>query len=147
MLENELKYGFIESSDTLRGVYALCLDIFGENYAVIDIYSYDAWLARIPECSNFMAFAHICGAPIAAVLCRSESPNSLVMGAVCCRVEYRQRGITRRLVEIVEKNARTAGYKYITLGAESDAEPFYEKCGYRMTTKIHDQNIYQKLLI
>ena len=43
-----------------------------------------------------------------------------------------------------EELARGMGFKAITLGSQADS--FYEKCGYHVIAQMHDQNVYQKLL-
>ena len=84
--------------------------------------------------------------PIAAVLGRPESADSLVMGLVACDEAYRRQGITRKLVRRFDENAKLLGFKYITLGAADDAWGFYEKCGYSAIAEVHGQKIFQKVL-
>ena len=83
----------------------------------------------------------------AVVLGRPESAESLVCGMVACDEKFRRRGITKMLMERFSENAREMGFHYITLGADQDAEEFYEKCGYHMIFEVHGQKIYQKMLV
>lgn len=66
-----------------------------------------------------------------------------VLEFMLTRFNNRQ-GITGRLMDRFEEEAIRAGFRYITLG--SDADGFYEKCGYRKIYETERQNIYQKLL-
>jgi len=136
----------VENTANLRRVCDLCASVLGEQYANIEIYTFAAWAQRLSECSSVMQYAEADGAVVAAVLCRRESADSLVLGAVCCAESFRKQGVTSRLLAAVEANAAKCGYKYITLGSASDAEPFYEKRGYKNIFEIHGQKIYQKLL-
>lgn len=83
---------------------------------------------------------------IARLLSVSASTDSLVMGLVACDESYRRRGITRELVRRFDENAKSLGFKYITLAAADDAWGFYEKCGYSEIAEVHGQKIFQKLL-
>lgn len=42
---------------------------------------------------------------------------------------------------------KQSGFKYITLGADKNAEGFYEKLGYSIINEMRGQKIYQKVLI
>lgn len=52
------------------------------------------------------------------------------IGRVTVLKEYRETGVGRYLMEILEKTAMEQGAEYITLGAQVRASVFYEKIGY-----------------
>lgn len=112
-----------------------------------DIYAYAAWKERMGQYSELLVYAAEDGGVAAAVLGRPESAESLVCGMVACDERYRMRGITKMLMERFAENARSMGFHYITLGADKEAEGFYEKCGFREIFEIHGQKIYQKMLL
>ncbi len=55
---------------------------------------------------------------------------------------YKLQGIGRKLMEMVEKDARSKGFKFIELGTtDFQARPFYEKLGYKV---VHTMKDYPK---
>ncbi len=138
----DCKYKEIETEQELKEVLELCYDILGENNS--ELYGYDAWHKRFVEGSQPLVYAMKDKEIVSAILGRAENKDSLVIGFVACRENYRRQGITKGLLGYFEDLARKKGFKYITLGSEEDA--FYEKCGYRVIFQVHDQNVYQKIL-
>lgn len=139
---NELVLKEINSEEELKDVLSMCWDILGNNNP--EVYGYEAWHERYQNKEQPLVYAEKDGQIVSAVLGRAESKESLVIGYVACRKEYRRQGITRKLMNYFEQLAREKGFQYITLGSEEDA--FYEKCGYHILFQVHGQNIYQKLL-
>lgn len=134
----------VQDKAELQEAVALChriLRIDSDN----ELYGYAAWEARLNH-RELMVAAWQDGHVVSAVMGRAENPDSVVMGMVACAEEYRGQGITARLVAQLEQHARESGFRYITLGAAEEAHGFYERCGYRQITTIHDQRIYQKML-
>lgn len=132
----------IETEQELKTVLELCYHILGNNNP--DLYGYDAWKKRLEDGLQPLVYAKEEDKVISAVLGRSENKDSMVIGFVACDEAYRRQGITKSLMEYFEKLSKEMGYKYITLGSEADI--FYEKCGYKCIAEMHGQNIYQKLL-
>ncbi len=62
--------------------------------------------------------------------------------ALCYRILGQ--GVTSALMASFEKRARAQGYRVITLGSQADG--FYERCGFHRIFAIEGQNIYQKVL-
>lgn len=149
-----IEYHEITDEALLHAALELCYSILGENTRENELYSPSAFVERLGKYSPILLCA--CDAPplvrvdgersIAAVLGRPESADSLVMGLVACDEAYRRRGITRELVRRFDENAKSLGFKYITLGAADDAWGFYEKCGYSAIAEVHGQRIFQKVL-
>ncbi|MDE7298761.1 MAG: GNAT family N-acetyltransferase [Lachnospiraceae bacterium] len=110
------------------------------------IYAYAAWKERMGKFSRLLLYAQEEGDIAAVVLGRPESAESLVCGMVACDEKFRWRGITKMLMERFSENARSMGFHYITLGADKDAEGFYEKCGFHPIFEIHGQKVYQRML-
>lgn len=132
----------IQSEELLCRALDLCYPILGhENHP---IYCREAWMERLCGGNQPLVCAIVNGEVISAVLGRSESPESLILGFAACREDFRHRGITRRLITLFETLARDMGYRTITLG--SRANGFYEKCGYRILRRTDEQTIYQKTL-
>lgn len=141
-----IDYREITDEALLLPTLELCYAILGENTRTNELYSPSAFAERLADFSTILLCACDGGHPVAAVLGRPESPDSLVMGLVACDKAYRGRGITRELVRRFDRNAKALGFKYITLGAANDAWEFYEKCGYAQIGEVHGQKIFQKML-
>lgn len=132
----------INTEQELREVLRLCYDVLGEDHS--ELYGFEAWHERFLNGLQPLVYARIDDKIVSAVLGRAENQDSLVIGFVACREDYRRQGITKGLMSYFEELARKQGFRYITLGSKEDS--FYEKCGYNVIFQIHDQNIYQKML-
>lgn len=132
----------IQTEQELKEVLELCYDILGTDNS--ELYGYDAWHKRFIDGLQPLVYAMKGEEIVSAILGRAENRDSLVIGFVACRENYRRQGITTKLLGYFEDLARKKGFQYITLGSKEDA--FYEKCGYKVIFQIHDQNIYQKML-
>lgn len=130
--------------EELNNVLELCYRVLGDSTKNNPIYGFDAWVKRLQENKHPMIFADDNGKAISAVMGRAENDKSLIAGLVACDENYRNMGITKAVLTQFENEARKLNYKYITLGSEADR--FYEKCGYKCITEIHNQRIYQKIL-
>lgn len=175
-IEEKISVGYVETEEELKAVLRLCYRLLtpklmvtlpGEkndsesvyvaaeemkNQGAVDseifenIYAYAAWKERMEKYSRLLVYAKQDGEIVSAVLGRPESEESLVCGMVACDEKFRRRGITKMLMEKFVKNAHEMGFRYITLGADGDAEGFYEKCGFHVIFEIHGQKIYQRML-
>mgnify|MGYP003294457186 CR=1 FL=1 len=139
-----IRYAHVEDESTLHWVLDLCCKVLGEGICEREPYRWEDWLARLAACPELLLYAADGEHIVSAVLGRPESAESLVCGFVACDADYRRQGITRRLMGLFADAARQKGFSYITLGSEADA--FYEKCGYNPIFEIHGQTIYQLVL-
>ena len=173
-VEEEISVGYVETEEELKTVLRLCYRLLAPELMVTlseerddsedviteeikngdvvtseifeNIYAYAAWRERMEKYSRLLVYAKKDGEIVSAVLGRPESEESLVCGMVACDEKFRLRGITRMLMEKFVKNAHEMGFRYITLGADGDAEGFYEKCGFHVIFEVHGQKIYQRML-
>jgi len=60
-----------------------------------------------------------------------DKPGTYIIGRVAVLREYRGTGLGRRIMEAMEQKAKELGASRVTLGAQLQAKPFYEKNGYR----------------
>lgn len=137
----------IKNEEQLAPVLEICYRILGEHLREVDNYKFENWKQRIDKDSALLLYAYENNKVLSAVLGRKESFDSLIIGFVACDEENRKKGITQALIEQLEANAKQSGFRYITLGADKNAEGFYEKLGYKIINEMHGQKIYQKLLI
>lgn len=134
----------IRTEAELECALELCYRILGDHLREHELYGPKAWRKRLADGLQPMLYAEDDGQVVSVVLGRAESAESLVIGHVACHEDWRGQGITRELLGRFEQAAREMGFKAITLGSEADA--FYEKCGYHVIFQMHGQNVYQKLL-
>lgn len=130
----------IETEQELREVLDLCYDILGTDHT--ELYGYEAWQKRLADGLQPLVYAMKGDEIVSAILGRAENQDSLVIGFVVCRENYRRQGITMGLLGYFEELARKKGFRYITLGSKEDA--FYEKCGYQVIFQVQDQNIFKR---
>ena len=133
----------IKTIDELNLALDLCYRVLGKDNINSSIYGYDAWIERQKN-RHPMVYAEDNGKIISAVMGRAENDDSLVVGLVACDENYRNQGITKAVLSWFENEARKLNFKYITLGSEADE--FYEKCGYKCINEIEGQKIYQKMI-
>lgn len=69
------------------------------------------------------------GRIIGCVLGSIESDHVLV-GPVAVAERYRQRGVGRAMMNVLEVQSQQMGYTTLILGSAEEAEPFYLKCGF-----------------
>ncbi len=132
----------IATEQELQAVLALCYRILGHDTSAL--YGYAAWAERLKNGLQPLVYAESDGQVIAAVLGRAESRESMVIGFLACDEAYRGQGVASALMAFFEQRAREQGYRVITLGSQADG--FYENCGYHKIFAIEGQNIYQKVL-
>lgn len=140
----EIEILHVSDEARLYEVLEMCYRILGERLRKLEQYSPEAWRDRLERDGRLMLYAIDGEEIVSAVLGRRESGESLVCGFVACDERYRGQGITKRLMLALEKEARDMGFKYITLG--SDADGFYESCGYKVINVMNGQSIFQKEL-
>jgi len=136
----------IENEIQLKSALELCYDILGQHYREDEIYGYESWQKRLEKYNSVLLYAHIDGNAVAAVLGRPENDDSIIIGFTACGMEYRKQGITGALLKQFEENAKTLGFKYVTLGSDPDAEEFYKKNGYKVIGEANGRKILQKFL-
>lgn len=69
----------------------------------------------------------------AAVCARAfpEAPGVWHVQRVACRKEYRGKHLSSELMHFIEEKAAGLGIRTLTLGAQDQAAPFYEKLGFK----------------
>lgn len=60
-----------------------------------------------------------------------ESPGIWHVQRVACREEYRGKHLASELMRFIEERASDSGINLITLGAQDQAAPFYERLGFK----------------
>ncbi|MBO0440198.1 GNAT family N-acetyltransferase [Candidatus Enterococcus ikei] len=66
---------------------------------------------------------------------QSIDATSIQPDRLCVKKEYRQKGIGKQLLLLLEEKALAEGYEFSILSAEKTALSFYEGLGYRVTSE------------
>lgn len=118
----DIEFRQILTEELLNKALDLCYPILGhEDHP---IYCREAWLERFRSGNQPLVCAIVNGEVISAVLGRSESPESLILGFAACREDYRRHGITRRLITLFETLALDMGYRILR---RTDEQTIYQK--------------------
>ncbi|MCL1952181.1 MAG: GNAT family N-acetyltransferase [Oscillospiraceae bacterium] len=102
-------------------------------------YSREKWLERMKGHGDLMLYAQLGGEVIGIVFGRMEEDGSVTVGPVAADRRYRQQGVARALMRLLEKRARRQGVRRLTLGAVESAEGFYAKLGYTGTLLVQSE--------
>ena len=78
------------------------------------------------------------GVPCGAGRLVFPEPGVAKIGRMAVIDDARGRGAGRALLEFLEQEARRRGAKRLTLGAQTQAQPFYEKLGYVAQGTVFD---------
>ena len=65
-----------------------------------------------------------------AAVC-ARAPGIWHVQRVACRKEYRGKHLASELMRFIEEKASDSGIRLITLGAQDQAAPFYERLGFK----------------
>ncbi|AEV95698.1 GNAT family N-acetyltransferase [Pediococcus claussenii] len=65
------------------------------------------------------------GKPAVTARTRTQADDELLVQRVATLEEYRQHGLAKKLFEVIEADAKEAGYSRMVLHAQEDAQPFY----------------------
>ena len=64
--------------------------------------------------------------------------DSVKVGRVAVLKEFRGKSVGSKMMRYIERQAENTGYKYLKLGAQLQAIPFYEKSGYKSYGPVFD---------
>lgn len=81
------------------------------------------------------------GAPVATgrVFAEGDSPAQYHLGRIAILKPWRKTGLGRLLMAALEDTAQKNGAASVILGAQCQARPFYEKCGYTAFGDVYDE--------
>ena len=84
--------------------------------------------------NEIILVAVFAGKVIASVQLRPLENGKAKLRQMVVDAPYRKKGVGRLLLQYAEKVALTRGFNIMELNARKYAVPFYEKCGYLITT-------------
>jgi len=103
-------------------------------------YSREKWLERMKSgYGDLMLYAQSGDEVIGIVFGRIENDGGITVGPVAVDERYRNLGVARELMLLLEERALEHGVHHLGLGAVESAEGFYQKLGYTGTLLIQSE--------
>lgn len=102
-------------------------------------YSLEKWEERMKNHGDLMLYASLEGEVIGIVFGRINDNQSITIGPVAVHQNYRDIGIAKEMIFLLEERAKHYGIHSLTLGAVESAERFYSKLGYTGSLLIQSQ--------
>lgn len=86
----------------------------------------------LKNCPHYLALSD--GVPVATCRCLRKDGGAVKLQRFCVLPEWRGSGVGRELLTMLEKDCREQGVTRMEMGAQCHAVPFYQKCGYTVTS-------------
>lgn len=102
-------------------------------------YSLEKWEERMKNHGDLMLYASLEDEVIGIVFGRIDDNQSITIGPVAVHQNYRDIGIAKEMIFLLEERAKHYGIHSLTLGAVESAERFYSKLGYTGSLLIQSQ--------
>lgn len=102
-------------------------------------YSLEKWEERMKTHSDLMLYASLNGEVIGLVFGRINDNQSITIGPVAVHKNYRNIGIAKEMMILLEERGKQREIHSLTLGAVESAEKFYSKLGYTGSLLIQSQ--------
>ena len=116
-----------EGEAAFPDAYEVRRDVFIEEQDVPEAIEMDG---RDDEATHFVVYDTDAGRPVGTARLRYIDDDTAKAERVAVLAEYRGEGLGRRLMELVEAEARGRGRERIDLHAQTAVEGFYETLGY-----------------
>jgi len=112
-------------------------------------YNFEKWEERMKKDSDLMLYASLDSEVIGIVFGRIMDKDNMTIAHVAVHENYRNTGIAKEMMFLIEERAKKHGINSIKLGAVESAERFYSKLGYTSSLLIQSQihSIEQLLLL
>jgi len=128
----KLKCGHIRTEEELQQAFAVRREVFVDEQKVPIEEEMDAFDTLTATCRHYLATVD--GVPVGAARWREYEPGTAKLQRIAVVRPWRGQGIGQRLVEAMELDATTLGYRRAVLDAQTAAERFYRKLGYATET-------------
>lgn len=102
-------------------------------------YSFEKWEERMKQYGDLMLYASLDNEVIGIVFGRMSGNNSIMVGPVAVHEDYRNHGIAKKMMTLLEERVAHYGIRSIHLGAVESAERFYSKLGYTGSLLIQSE--------
>ncbi|SDW24070.1 GNAT family N-acetyltransferase [Paenibacillus sp. CF384] len=114
--------------DLLEEAIAVRFEVFVDEQKVPADLERDEYDDSPEACHHFVVKDD--GKAIAAGRWKEYEPGVAKLQRIAVLLPYRGHGIGKKLIEVMEQDARASGYTSSILGAQCTAEGFYQKLGY-----------------
>jgi predicted N-acetyltransferase YhbS len=131
-----IEFRTVRSSEELAQACALASGLILEVPDSTDQVAYIQ--SRYPEDQSLLFVAHALGDMIGAGL-GIRKYGAVLVALLGVQPEYRNLGIARRFLELIEIEAMRIGAGMISLGAVESAQAFYRRVGYSGKSSYHKQ--------
>lgn len=102
-------------------------------------YSLEKWEERMKSNGDLMLYTSLEGEVIGMVFGRISCNQSITIGPVAVDENYRNLGIAKEMIFLLEERAKHYDIHTLKLGAVESAERFYSKLGYTGSLLIQSQ--------
>lgn len=130
---NKIEIIFAQDENTLYQCLKIREEVFTTEKGVPREIEADALDCLNGPCGHFLIRFN--GADIGTFRCAYMPENIVRIQRLCILKEFRGRGFGKAALAYVESHYQPPGCAAIELDAKYDALPFYEKCGYKKTSK------------
>jgi predicted GNAT family N-acyltransferase len=118
----------VRSQSELNQCFSIRKKVFVEEQGVPADLEIDEFDVSPDACGHILLLSD--GQPAGTGRWRQYNADTAKLQRLAVLVEYRGRGIGKKLIEVLEKAAREAGNQFCILDGQIHAESFYHKLGY-----------------
>ncbi len=134
--QTQMEYAIkhVTTEREFQDALAFAVSIFGER-----VKTHTDWRKHMERNEDLLLFAESGGEIVGIVFGRIENDCSLTVGIVAVNERFRNLGLAREMMKLLEERAIKYGVYLITLGAVQTAEGFYAKLGYTGSLLIQSE--------
>ena len=132
--EDSVQTGIVQTAAQMEDALTIRRAVFIEEQAVTEAEEIDAYDGDPAQVTGAVhAIAYVGGQPVATgrLLLDAPAGRNAHIGRVAVLREHRRRGLGRAVMLTLQKEAERRGYSGVTVAAQVQAIPFYERLGYR----------------
>lgn len=130
----------VSSKEELEKTFHFFKRIFIDNPIIKNPeYSLEKWEKRMKSNGDLMLYTSLEGEVIGMVFGRISGNQSITIGPVAVAENYRNLGIAKEMIFLLEERAKHYDIHTLNLGAVESAERFYSKLGYTGSLLIQSQ--------
>jgi predicted GNAT family N-acyltransferase len=132
--EGDLQICIVRTAAQMEDALAIRRAVFIEEQAVTEAEEIDAYDRDPAQVTGaFHAVAYVDGQPAATgrLLFDGSAGQNAHIGRVAVLREHRRHGLGSAIMLALQREARRRGYSGVTVAAQVQAIPFYERLGYR----------------
>jgi predicted GNAT family N-acyltransferase len=149
-LEEGLRIGVVRTAAEMEDALSVRRAVFIEEQGVSEaeeIDAYDGDPARVTGAVHVVAYVGGRPAATGRLLLDGLAGENAHIGRIAVLREHRRRGLGRTIMMALQREAQRRGYSGVTVAAQLQAVPFYERLGYRTYGEVFlDAGIEHRLM-